>query len=618
MWIVVLAAVAGFQVQPSRDYQVGGVAKTSVTVTAVDGAGKPVAIDGPVAITGLADHTGAAVSSAQLSGGIVTLDEVAITGDVTVTSADGAVTGGTTVRQLPGWLSLLPPLFAILLAVWLRQALIALFAGIWIGALVIHGFNPLTALLTCFDTYLPQQVGDVGNAKVLLFTLALGGMVGIVARSGGSKAMVELVAKRARTRRSGMLATAISGVVVFFDDYANCLLVGNTVRPFTDSRQISREKLSFLVDSTAAPISTIALVSTWTGYQLGQLENAGVGLEGKSYDFFLTMLPYSFYSIFTLFFVFAVAASMRDFGPMLRAERRALHKGQLLRPGAVPLQDTELTDLEPPPGKPLRWQNGLFPIGFVIVGVMVGLYISGKDELGAAADGAGLREIISAADSPNVLLWASFGGGVVALATSLSLGTLRLGEVMDSWVGGVKAMVMACLILTLAWGIGDICKNYLFTGPWLLSQVTPSPHWMPLITFVISGLIAFATGSSFSTMGIVIPIAAPMIWAITGDGDPVRAATLAAVLSGAVFGDHCSPISDTTIMASMSSAADHIDHVRTQVPYALTCAGVAAVAGYVPAGFGWSPWVSIPIGFAGLAALVLLLGRRADDGPPHA
>jgi Na+/H+ antiporter NhaC len=284
----------------------------------------------------------------------------------------------------------------------------------------------------------------------------------------------------------------------------------------------------------------------------------------------------------------------------------------------VPLQDTELTDLEPPPGKPLRWQNGLFPIGFVIIGVMVGLYISGKHELGAAADGAGLREIISAADSPNVLLWASFGGGVVALATSMSLGTLRLGEVMDAWVGGVKAMVMACLILTLAWGIGDICKNYLFTGPWLLSQVTPSPHWMPLITFVISGLIAFATGSSFSTMGIVIPIAAPMIWAITGDGDPVRAATLAAVLSGAVFGDHCSPISDTTIMASMSSAADHIDHVRTQVPYALTCAGVAAVAGYVPAGFGWSPWVSIPIGFAGLAALVLLLGRRADDGSPHA
>jgi Na+/H+ antiporter NhaC len=174
-------------------------------------------------------------------------------------------------------------------------------------------------------------------------------------------------------------------------------------------------------------------------------------------------------------------------------------------------------------------------------------------------------------------------------------------------------MVMAVLILVLAWGIGDICKNHLFTGKWLLSVVEPSATWLPVITFVISGVIAFSTGSSFSTMAIVIPIAAPMIWSVTGEGDPARYATLASVLSGAVFGDHCSPISDTTIMASMASASDHIDHVRTQAPYALLCAGVAAGVGYIPAGFGVSPWISMPIGFAILGGALFVFGRRATD-----
>jgi Na+/H+ antiporter NhaC len=611
MWFVLIAALASYQVDLGRDYRIGSLSEpTDVTIRAVDEDGRKLAdFAGTVTVTGVAD-----VSTVELVAGEATLSGVTLSAD-SIGVTDGQQSGATEVRTLPGFLSLLPPLFAILLAIWLREALVALFAGIWMGALFIHGYNPLTALARCFDTYLPSQVADTGDAEIILFTLALGGMVGIVARSGGSKAMVDVISRRATTRRSGMLATAFAGIVIFFDDYANCLLVGNTVRPFTDARRISREKLSFLVDATAAPISTIALVSTWTGYQLGQIDKAGVPLESGAYDTFLQMLPYSFYAIFTLGFVFMVAGSLRDFGPMLKAERRATREGKLVRDGAVPLQDAALTNMQAPEGKPLFWHNAVIPIGFVILCVVVGLYVVGLDILGPDADGASLRQIISAAgdDAFKVLLWASFGGSIVALVTAMASRTLTLNQGVDAWVSGAKAMVMAVLILVLAWGIGDICKNHLFTGKWLLSVVEPSATWLPVITFVISGVIAFSTGSSFSTMAIVIPIAAPMIWSVTGEGDPARYATLASVLSGAVFGDHCSPISDTTIMASMASASDHIDHVRTQAPYALLCAGVAAGVGYIPAGFGVSPWISMPIGFAILGGALFVFGRRATD-----
>jgi Na+/H+ antiporter NhaC len=617
MWLVIVASLAGFQIAPTRDYQVGDL-PVELTVRAVDASG---AID--TSFTGTAQVTG--VEGISTIGPFVSgefrLEKAHLRGDTVRVSANG-ISGEQTLRTLPGAFSLLPPVFAILLAIATRRALIALFAGIWLGALLINDYNPLLALLRCFDTYLPAQVGDPGNAQMILFTLALGGMVGIVTRSGGSQALVDAVSHRVRTRRSGMLASALAGIVIFFDDYANCLLVGNTVRPFTDARRISREKLSFLVDSTAAPISTLALVSTWTGYQLGLIGDAGVELPAGAYGTFLAMLPYSFYPIFMLAFVFIIAASQRDFGPMLAAERRALSTGQLVRPGSSPLQDKELTEMRPEDGRVLHWQNGAIPIAVVIITVIAGLYFVGARALGDGAANASLREIISASgdEAFKVLLWASFGGGVVGLLTALVTGALTIDQSVDAWISGVKAMTMAILILVLAWAIGDICKNHLLTGPWLLSQVRPSPHWLPVITFVVSGFIALATGSSFSTMAIVIPIAAPMVWAVTGDGSGMsdaavwssRYATLAAVLAGSVFGDHCSPISDTTVMSSMACAADHIDHVRTQMPYAVLCGGVAAAVGFVPSGFGISPLITLPIGIGLLAAAVFLLGRRAD------
>lgn len=657
LWILLVSALActppeamtGFHVASTRNYQVGDL-PVDVEITAVDAAGKAVPFCGAAAVSGLVrgpertpvtEVGGFVGGKAVLRGVLPAGGPVTVRLDVGGAGGPGGAAGdpgaaaaepgdaarvlqGTwtpDLRHLPGYLSIIPPLFAIILAVLLRQALLALFAGIWGGALFIHGYDPFEALLRTFDTYLPNTLVDSGHAAIVLFTLALGGMVGIISKSGGTQALVDLIAARAKSRRAGLLTSWVSGLVVFFDDYANCLLVGNTVRPFTDRLRISREKLAYIVDSTAAPVSTVAIVSTWIGYQIGLLDDVfkDSGLSG--YDLFLDILPYSFYSFFTLFFVLVLALTQRDFGPMLAAERRAIHDGQVLRPDARPLMDKELTDMRPEDPARAHWSTALVPVISVIVFVIGGLYGSGVRALGDGAADAGIRDIIASADSYAVLLWASFGGSIVALIMALARRAITVADAMDAWLGGAKAMMMAVAILVLAWALGTMCKDYLHTGAWVLSAFQPSPHWIPLMTFLVSSVIALATGSSFSTMAIVIPIAGPMAWALTGADagvdagtvDSIRFATLAAVLSGSVFGDHCSPISDTTIMSSMSSASDHIDHVRTQAPYALLCAGASALIGFVPAGFGVSPLISLAVGLTALTLVVRFVGRRAGD-----
>ncbi|MEM9488036.1 MAG: Na+/H+ antiporter NhaC family protein, partial [Myxococcota bacterium] len=582
IWLAVAYALAcpppaelvGFDIAPTRGYQVGEVA-IDLTITAVDDDGAPVAgFCGSVEVTGLSRAAdGQPVTELSLVGGTATASGVLPSADEVTVSGAGLTASWQPdeLRALPGWLSIVPPLLAVLLAIILRQALIALFAGVWIGAALVHGYDPLTGLFRCFDTYLPATVSSSGNASLILFTMALGGMVGVIAKSGGTQALVDAIAARAQSRRSGLVTSWAAGLVVFFDDYANCLLVGNTVRPFTDKLRISREKLAYIVDSTAAPIATVALISTWVGYQIGLFE--GVFGEGSGYRVFLDQLPYSFYSFFTLAFVLALAITTRDFGPMARAERRAITTGAVLGDNAQPLMDRELTEMAPANPERSNLLTAVIPVLWVVGAVAIGLYINGMGALGDAEDPS-LREIIGSADPYPVLLWASFSGGIVAVIVAMAYRTIDLNGALDAWVSGVKSMVMAVLILVLAWSLGTMCKEHLQTGPWLLSQIQPSVHWLPVITFTLSALIALATGTSYGTMAIVIPIAAPMAVALTGDGSGIAAdhaaaiisATLAAVLSGAVYGDHCSPISDTTIISSMSSACDHIDHVRTQAP----------------------------------------------------
>ena len=634
-WVLALALfscpasgeLASLDISASRDYRVSDL-PIDITVTARDAKGEPLSsYCGGAIVSGLSRDGMPVTTIDEFVGGQATLKKVKPTAEVitiAVERQDGTTVTGTwkpDLRQVPGILSLFPPLIAILLAILFREALIALFAGVWIGALFIHDYNPVSAFLRCFDTYLPMSLADKGHADIIVFSLALGGMVGIISKSGGTRALVDAIAARASSRRSGQLTAWFSGMIVFFDDYANCLLVGNTVRPFTDRLRISREKLSYIVDSTAAPIATVALVSTWVGYQIGLFEdtfgNDTYGMAGQGYQIFLNVLPYSFYSLFTIAFVAAIAITLRDFGPIAKAEERALRTGAVIRAGAEPLMDKELTEMAPDHPERAHWSTAIVPVVSVLVIVILGLYVSGRDALGSAAADADLTTIVGKSDPYAVLLWAAFGGSLVAFVMARWRGTVTMRGALAAWVAGAKSMVMAIFILVLAWALGSMCKEYLMTGPWVLDQVAPSPHFLPVITFAVSGVIALTTGSSYSTMAIVIPIAGPMAWALTGTDagldvstvESIRYATLAAVLSGAVFGDHCSPISDTTIMSSMSSAADHLDHVRTQAPYAAVCAGGAIVFGFLPAGYGISPAISLPLGIIALVAVVRFVGR---------
>jgi Na+/H+ antiporter NhaC len=465
-----------------------------------------------------------------------------------------------------------------------------------------------------------NALADPDHAAIVIFSMMLGGMVGIITRSGGTHGIVKNLSHWADHPRRGQIAAWGMGMLIFFDDYANTLIVGNTLRPITDRLKISREKLSYIVDSTAAPVVSIAIFSTWIGFELGLLQEAfqQLGVQENVYWFYLRTIPYRFYSLLTLIFVLAIAWSGRDFGPMLRAERRARATGKILGDNARPLFD-EHADLNAlPPENRRHGRNAILPILFVIVVTLLGLFYNGRQALMQAGSATlGLRDIIGAANPFSALLWSSFAGSVVAAILALSQRILNIRETVDAWIAGVKSMVLAMLVIVMAWAIGAVCQDLhtaetavRFTHGFL------APQWLPAVTFITAGLISFATGTSWGTLSILIPIVAPVAWAITQQPgvtisfqQHVFLSTIASVLAGATFGDHCSPISDTTIMSSMASGADHIDHVRTQIPYALTVAGIAMLTGYIPAGFGVPVWISLSFGVAMMAAVLIWVAK---------
>ncbi len=523
-----------------------------------------------------------------------------------------------------GWLSVLPPLLAIILALAARQVILALLLGVWLGAAILEGGNPVTAFLRLGDTWLVDALADRDHAAIVLFSTVLGGMVGVLSRSGGTEGVVRLLSRRVRGRRGGQVLTAGLGTAVFFDDYANTLLVGNAMRPLTDRLRISREKLAYLVDSTAAPVATVAVISTWVGFEVGLIQDAMTRLDlpGTGYAFFLRSLPYSFYPLLTLFFVYLVALGGRDFGPMAAAERRAAATGAVLRPGAEPALDADAlaprSDAGPAPAS-----LALVPLGVVGLAVVAGLMWSGAQSLRAAGLPIGsLRALLDAADSLSVLMWASLAGSMAAAAMSVGTRRLDLRATLAAWLDGARAMLIAMVILVLAWALGAVCAA-LGTGPWLVEATRGvlSAHLLPTFSFLLAAVISFATGTSWGTMAVLMPIVFPLGTALpeaagldVAGAEIVLLASVRAVLAGSVFGDHCSPLSDTTIMSSMASGSDHVDHVRTQFPYALTVGVTAVVVGYLPAGWGAPPWLSLVAGMLLLTAWMRLRGRTSPVG----
>ncbi|MDW7738807.1 MAG: Na+/H+ antiporter NhaC family protein [Bacillota bacterium] len=508
-----------------------------------------------------------------------------------------------------GFLSILPPLLAIVLAIATRQVIVSLFIAVWLGASILHA-SPIDGFFRSIDVYMLESYADPWYAAILVFTMIIAGTLGLVTKAGGAQAIATALTKKAKTARGGMLAAWLMGMIIFFDDYSSCIIAGNTARPITDAVKVSREKLSYIIDSTAAPVATFALISTWIGFELGVIGEgfAAIGRENVPvYLIFLQSIPYRFYSFFALALVLITSITMKDYGPMYNAEVRARTTGKLLRDGAEPLSATDTEVLQPKEGTPMRWYNFVVPIIVIIAATFIGLYVAG------GGSEVGMMAAFGDADSSVVLLWASSLGALVTIIMVIAQRIVGLQEAIDTLINGAKSVFPALIILVLAWSLSYI-SGELGAAEYLVGLVEAagiSAAILPLLIFLISCFMAFAMGTSWGTMGIVVPLAIPIAAAI--GGEPFLIPTLGAVLTGAIFGDHCSPLSDTTILSSTGAGSDHIDHVRTQIPYALTGAVVAGVFGFIPAGLGVHPLISLVLGIVVLIVFVRLVGKPTGN-----
>ena len=528
----------------------------------------------------------------------------------------------TSINVIPGFLSIIPPLLAIALALIFRQVVISLILGIYSGAIFIYGYDPLAAFLSLIDKYIISAISDVSHTQIIVFTLLFGGVIGLISRSGGTMGIANSLSKLARTKKSGMIATWLSGLIIFFDDYANALVVGNLMRPITDKLKISREKLSFIVDATSAPVASIFIVSSWIGYEVGLIQDGlnTIGSSLNAYSVFLDTIIFRFYPIAMLFFVFLVSITNRDFGSMLKAERRAIEEGKV---SSTSSSINEITDKGELFGSEERakWYNGVIPILVIIFITIIGLVYTGIDSLKEQGiTDYGIRDIISNSNSYLALLWGSFSACVVAAVMIIMQKILSLRETIDAWFAGIRSMLLAILILTLAWSIGAV-TNEMQTADYIISLISESidPRFLPVIVFLVCGLTSFATGTSWGTMAIMFPIVIPLSAAVTGmnqyspaDTHLILVGVISSVLAGCVWGDHCSPISDTTILSSMASGCDHIDHVRTQLTYSITVSIVTMLIGDILTAFGLSPVIALLLIAAVLVGIIYIWGKRVD------
>lgn len=538
------------------------------------------------------------------------------------------------VHPVPLHLSILPPLLAIAMALVFREVVSSLLCGIAVGVGIVGWYSGSWLglggrLVSLTSDLVVPAMADTGHVSVILFSTLIGGLVALISKNGGAQGIVNRVSRFATDAKKGQLATWVLGVVIFFDDYANTLIVGSTMRPVTDRLRISREKLAFLVDSTAAPIAAIAFVTTWIGAELGYLQSGIEAIQASGhgefvrtpYALFTMSLKYSFYPIMVLVFMLVLILFSRDFGAMYRAEmrQRAIDPAQQTQQAET---DDELKTFAPAPGVAHRAVNAVVPVVTLLLVTMASLLVTGWNESVWAntelSFGRKLSETVGAADSYLALLWGSSVALVVAVALTVSQRLLSLHKTIDAIVGGFKSMVPALVVLILAWSLAEVTE-VMGTADYLTQLLGSSlPFWsIPAITFVLAAGVAFSTGTSWGTMAILYPLVLPLAYQaglLEGyDHEnilPIFLNATSAVLAGAVLGDHCSPISDTTILSSLASGCDHIAHVRTQMPYALTVGCVALFVGTIPAALGVSPWICMVVGISILIAIARYLGKK--------
>lgn len=604
-------------------------------------------------------------------------------------SADQAIQNA----QLFGALTLLPPLIAIILAFISKDVILSLFLGTLSGtfmlALVNNGYGVAeTALIsstqiqntaelqgeltefsqnsnqadinsqasnsqntlillyhtvigafTGFISKILNSMASTGNAGVILQVLTIGGVVALITKNGGTKAVALWLSKKAKQARSSQFATWLMGVFVFFDDYANSLIIGPIMRPVTDKFKVSREKLAFIMDATAAPIAGLAIISTWIGLELSLIRtgydlidpSAFAKLEVENinaFAIFVETLPYRFYNLFMLIFVILTVYMSREFGPMLEAEQRA-RRGEFSK-FAGHIDNIEDKLLEPKENIILRARNAIVPLLVLVIFAFIGFYFNGyssiEDEsIKANIDTAplslyALRETFGASSASIVLFQAALLASIVGIVMSSWDKIFSIKEGIAVWMQGWRTMIMTVVILLCAWSLASVIKD-LGTSRYLIELLSDKTPLFMLAgaIFLLASIISFATGTSYGTMGILMPLSIPLAAAVGVHNGLVghelhhyMIINISAVLTGAIFGDHCSPISDTTILSSMGAKCDLLAHVKTQLPYALLVCAVSLIFGYLPVSLGLNVWLSLILGIIVMALLLRFIGKKVQ------
>ncbi|EAH5886538.1 Na+/H+ antiporter NhaC family protein [Campylobacter upsaliensis] len=547
-----------------------------------------------------------------------------------------------------GFITLLPPFIAIILAFITKDVILSLFMGVLSGTFLLSlasniFFVDTIALINIYDTlvesfskiisYVLKSTSDPVNAGIILQILCIGGLVALITKMGGAKAIALQFAKRAKTAISAQLNTWFIGLLIFFDDYANLLIVGPIMRPLADKFKISREKFAFIIDSTAAPVAGIAIISTWIGLEVSLIKNAyaSIGIDNISaFGIFVETIPYRFYNIFMLFFVALTAIMGREFGSMYAAQIRAKTTGQIAPVSKSAALDTaELEDqfLAPKDGIEIRAFDAIVPVMTLIILAILGFYfngfsvLEGEELANAKANPLSfetLRSAFGSADSSIVLFQAALFAAIVAIFIGVRRRIFNIKEAIETWIYGWKTMIFTIVLLLLAWSLSSIVKD-LGTSTFithLLADKLPE-FILPATIFAFASLISFAIGTSYGTMGVLMPLAVPLAFEVAKlNGLESEALhhymvlNISCVLTGAIFGNHCSPISDNVILSSMSAKCDHMEHVRTQIPYALFICAISLFTGYIPTALGLSVWLVLPLNFILITLLLRIIGKK--------
>ena len=531
-----------------------------------------------------------------------------------------------------GIFTLIPPIVAILLAFITKNVVISLFIGVLSGGFILNltGFNVFGALTQAFLDFINRalnSLSDPWNAGIVMQVLVIGGVINLVAKMGGAKAIAEALAKKAKTAKSAQLITWFLGICVFFDDYANSLIVGPIMRPVADKMKISRERLAFIIDATAAPIAGLAIISTWIGLEVSLISEGfeSIGVEASGFGVFIQTIPYRFYNILILAFIVITIITLREFGPMRKAEISA-RKLKDLTNEEIAVTSSHMDELEPKEGVKLSIWNAIVPIGALIISAIVAFYYSGYSSIMAGDDIAikaivtnsplsfkAILEVFAASDASIALLQSAIFSTVVAIVMAVWKKIFTISEAIEVWIDGMKGLIITAVILILAWSLGSVIKE-LGAAEYLVEALNGAipAFLLPSLIFILGAIISFSTGSAYGTMSILMPLAIPLAYKINPEMSFVIVST-SAVLTGAIFGDHCSPISDTTILSSMGAGCSHIDHVKTQMWYALFVAAITILFGYIPAGFGLPIYIVLPMSCVALFIGVMIFGKKVEE-----